>query len=233
MLGVALVGFGLGCVALEIGRPLRALNVFRNPRTSWMSREAIVATLLSIAGLGAAAGLPGCSWIAALLALAFLYCQARLLQGARGIPAWREPLLVPLLVTTGLAEGAGVFWLTAVAHGAGTRALLVLFAALLVARAAVWRAYRQRVEGKLAPAAEAALDGAGVRLVHLGTYAPLVLIVMALLLLGIPGAATALAAIAGALGAATGSRTKLVLVTRAGFNQGFRVAAMPVRGVRR
>ena len=41
--GLALVGVGLFAVWLEIGRPLRALNVFRNPRTSWMSREAIAA----------------------------------------------------------------------------------------------------------------------------------------------------------------------------------------------
>ena len=38
--GLALVGFGLFCVSLELGRPLRALRVFRNPRTSWMAREA-------------------------------------------------------------------------------------------------------------------------------------------------------------------------------------------------
>ena len=44
--GIALVGIGLLCVWLELGRPLRALNVFRNPRTSWMTREAIAATLL-------------------------------------------------------------------------------------------------------------------------------------------------------------------------------------------
>ena len=45
-------------------------------------------------------------WLAAALALAFIYCQARMLQAAKGIPAWREPLLVPLMVVTGLAEGA-------------------------------------------------------------------------------------------------------------------------------
>ncbi len=235
LLGIVFVGLGLGCVALEIGRPMRALNVFRNPRTSWMSREAIVATLLGAATLGAAAGVPGMRWIAALLALAFLYCQARLLQAARGIPAWREPMLVPWMIMTGLAEGAGVFWLTDIVHGAGVRSGLVLFAALLVARAMTWRAYRQRLAGKLAPPARTALDAAGRHLLHLGTYAPLVLVVIAFLLLPVPGmspAITIVAAIAGALGAATGSRTKLVIVTRAGFNQGFRVAEMPVRGAR-
>ena len=39
LLALGLVGTGLGAVWLEIGRELRALHVFFNPRTSWMSRE--------------------------------------------------------------------------------------------------------------------------------------------------------------------------------------------------
>ncbi|MGB3429111.1 MAG: hypothetical protein WBA53_13160, partial [Burkholderiaceae bacterium] len=42
--GLALVGLGLTCVWAELGRPLRALHVFFNPRTSWMMRESIAAT---------------------------------------------------------------------------------------------------------------------------------------------------------------------------------------------
>ena len=52
-----------------------------------------------------------CVWLAAALALVFVYCQARILQAAKGIPAWREPLLVPLIVITGVTEGAGLFLL--------------------------------------------------------------------------------------------------------------------------
>src|SRR5208282_142048 len=52
-LAIALIGFGLSMVWLEIGRPLRALNVFFHPQTSWMSREAILA--LPILALGALA----------------------------------------------------------------------------------------------------------------------------------------------------------------------------------
>ena len=63
--GLALVGLGLFCVWLEIGRPLRALHVFFNPRTSWMTREAFVATLLFPVALAAAAGIPACAWMAA------------------------------------------------------------------------------------------------------------------------------------------------------------------------
>ena len=43
---LALVGLGMVCVWFEIGRPLRALHVFFNPHTSWMSREGFAALLL-------------------------------------------------------------------------------------------------------------------------------------------------------------------------------------------
>jgi len=227
--GLALVAAGLVCVALELGRPLRALRVLTNPRTSWMAREAWTATMLFPVGLIAATGVAVAAWIAALLALAFVYCQARLLQAAKGIPAWREPLLRPLIVTTGLAEGGGVFVLTAPLHGAATTLAVSLFVAAIVARYAVWIAYRGRLHVSVVPQTRAALDGAGRVLLFAGTFAPLALIGAAALA-GPP--AWPLAALGGLLAALAGAWTKLVLVTRAGFNQGFALAHLPVRGAR-
>ena len=43
LLALALVGMGLFCVWLEIGRPWRFLNVFLHAKLSWMTREAIAA----------------------------------------------------------------------------------------------------------------------------------------------------------------------------------------------
>jgi phenylacetyl-CoA:acceptor oxidoreductase subunit 2 len=230
--GLALVGLGLCCVWLEIGRPLRALHVFFNPRTSWMTREAFTATLLFPVGLAAAAAVPGCAWVAAALALAFVYCQGRMLQGAKGIPAWREPLLTPLIVTTGLAEGAGLFFLTAPLHATGTQALLAMFGALALVRMLVWFAYRRRLAAAAAPGANAALDRAGRTLQIAGTLVPLLLI--GAIMAGAIWAAQAplVAAIAGLAAAAAGAYTKYTIVTRAGFNQGFALAHLPVRGAR-
>ena len=224
--GLALVGLGLVCVALELGRPLRAIRVLRNPRTSWMSREAWAATLLFPIGLAVAVGAPGLLWIGVALALVFAYCQARLLQAAKGIPAWREPLLVPLLVTTGLAEGGGAFLLTALFHGAATAATVGVFGGLVVARFAVWVGYRRRLAGAVAPGAQSALDGAGQVLLLAGTLAPLVLVAAATFagVFALP-----IAALAGLLAALAGAWIKLVIVTRAGFNQGFALAHLPVR----
>jgi phenylacetyl-CoA:acceptor oxidoreductase 26-kDa subunit len=227
--GLGLVGLGLFCVALELGRPLRAIRVLTNPRTSWMAREAWTATLLFPIGVVAAAGVAGIVWIAAAFALAFVYCQARLLQAAKGIPAWREPLLRPLLVTTGLAEGGGVFLMTAPFHGAATIVTSTLFVALLVARFAVWVAYRRSLRGGVAPQARAALDAAGRVLLAAGTLLPLVLLAVA----AVAGALTSpIAVLAGLLAAFAGAWLKLVIVTRAGFNQGFALTHVPVRGVR-
>ncbi|MCC7219091.1 MAG: dimethyl sulfoxide reductase anchor subunit [Burkholderiales bacterium] len=227
--GLALVGFGLFCVSLELGRPLRALNVFRNPRTSWMAREAWTAVLLVPAALAAAAGVAGAGWIAALLALAFLWCQASLLQAARGIPAWREPLLRPLLLTTGLVEGAGLLLIATLGPVNVAAPLAIVAGALLVVRWWLWRAYRLRLAGTAAPQALAALDAAGKVLLVAGTIVPLALIGAA----GVAGGAAApIAALAGLGMVAAGVYAKLVLVTRAGFNQGFALPQLPVRGTR-
>ena len=246
LVGLALVGVGLLCVWLEIGRPLRALHVFLNPRTSWMTREAFVATLLLPAGLVAALGWPGATALAALLAGAFIYCQARIVQAAKGIPAWREPLTVPLLVLTGLAEGGGLWLLFQGAldpqrmpAAIGQPLLLGSAAALLLARALVWTAWRGRLQRSAAPRALAAIDASG-RWLQLGSWLPLAAIaVVAALATGLVppagGAAmpSALLAVAGALAVAAGAIFKFTLITRAGFNQGFALAHLPVRGARR
>jgi phenylacetyl-CoA:acceptor oxidoreductase subunit 2 len=231
--GLALVGAGLACVWLELGRPLRALHVFLSPRTSWMTREAIVATLLMPVALAAAAGLSATVWLAAALALAFFYCQSRMLQAAKGIPAWREPLLVPLIVLTGLAEGGGLLLLAQPAREAGQPLLLALVGALVLARLLVWQAYRRRLTVRAAPRALAALDAAGRWLLLAGSVLPLALLALVASGLVAGALATPLLAVAGLLAALAGSWLKFTLITRAGFNQGFALAHLPVRGVHR
>ncbi len=231
--GMALVGTGLLCVWLELGRPLRALHVFINPRTSWMTREAFAATLLMPVTLAAAAGLSGFLWPAAALALVFVYCQGRMLQAGKGIPAWREPLAVPLMVLTGLAEGGGLCLAARAADVSVRPVLFTLLGAFVLARAAVWLAYRRRVAASAAPRALAEIDSAGRALQFGGSLLPLAL--LALVASGTLGStlATPLLVVAGLLAAATGAWFKFTLVTRAGFNQGFALAHLPVRGVRR
>lgn len=218
ILALLLVGGGLGAVWLEIGRKLRAIHVFFNPNTSWMTRESFAALLFfvfssielffhSTEALGAAA----------LAVLAFVYCQARILRAAKGIPAWRAPQVVALIMTTALVEGTGLLMLM-------NSDLLVtsLFTAAVIARAVAWSRYWSALKQ---PGSRAALEPAGKILVQLGTVVPLALVLGAYFL---PQAA----ALAGIAALATGWWLKYVLVTRAAFNQGFALPQLPVRGTR-
>ena len=195
--GLALVAAGLAAVWLEIGRKLRAIHVLFNPFTSWMTRESFAALLLFPLG----AAFPP---LAAPVALFFLYCQARILRASKGIPAWRAPEVVPLIVFTGLAEGAGL--------GLFFGLEPAVFIIAVLARAFAWHQYRDAVRiPALAPAGQA--------LLWIGTVLPLALVLF-------------VAPVAGLLAVAAGAWLKLALVTRASFNQGYSLPHLPVRGVR-
>lgn len=223
--GLALVGIGLACVWMEIGRPLRALHVFFNPRTSWMTREGMVAALLMPVALAGAFVWPALAVLAAPLALAFVWCQGRILHAAKGIPAWREPRIVAFIVATGLAEGGGLLMAAAPGFVAERPAVFAALAALFVLRLVLWSGYR----GRLAPRARTALTTADRAQLAAGTLAPLALMGLVAALIVPP----ALLAPAGLLAAAAGAWAKHAIVRRAGFNQGFALARLPVRGVRR
>ncbi len=213
LLSLVLVATGLGAVWLEIGKKLRALNVFINPFTSWMTRESFVAALLFSFGAAAIVKPQPFLPLAALTALAFVYCQGRILRASTGIPAWRAPQVVLLIASTALAEGAALCLLFTTAP-----LLLNWFALALVLRAIAWSRYR-------AAAPSAALEAPGKALVQLGTVGALLL---ALAGYWVPAAAQ----LAGAAALATGLWLKFVLVTRAAFNQGYALPHLPVRGTR-
>jgi phenylacetyl-CoA:acceptor oxidoreductase 26-kDa subunit len=232
VLALALVSLGLLCVFAEIGRPWRSINVIFNPRTSWMSREAALAPLLLGSGALALFGVTAALPLAALLALGFLYCQACILQAAKGIPAWREPLTVPLLVATGLAEGAGLYWLFASWWGQGGQVLWLVFGVLLALRFVLGLRWNRRLSAALRPRALQAVNRAGNAL-NAGSLLPLAIVLVVVAAPLPPGWQALLQALAGALAALGGAAFKFMLVTRAGFNQGFALPHLPVRGVRR
>lgn len=212
LLSMLLVACGLAAVWLEIGRKLRALHVFFNPFTSWMTREAFFAVLF-FAFAGISLAFTQFIAAAALAALAFLYSQARILRAAKGIPAWRAREIVPLILATGLAEGFGL----ALLFDSGAL-LLGAFALAVAIRAFTWARYRAAVP---APA----LADAGTTLLRLGTAAPLALALAAWF---VPG----LSPLAGIAAVAAGWWMKLAIVTRAAFRQGLTLPHLPVRGSR-
>jgi len=230
LLGMALIGAGLVSVWFEIGRPLRAINVGFNPFTSWMTRESFAAGAVFALGLSAAwLGSQALAQAAALAALVFAYCQGRMLQGAKGIPAWRVPALAWLIFTTALAEGAGLFVVLATLFDTPAKGVLGYFSLALVARGLAWSIYRGSVAKSAARPALVALDRAGKILIQFGTIAPLALLLLGLFAADIARIALLLAGV-GAL--ATGWQFKFVLITRAAYNQGFALPHLPVRGTR-
>lgn len=230
-LGLMLVALGLTCVWLEIGRPLRAINVFFNARTSWMTREAFAAVLLF--GVAVVAFFRPGAWMETLLgaaALLFAFCQGMILRASKGIPAWREPRVLPFILATALAEGGALALVLGLAYRFAGTWLLAVLALALVARAVAWMAYVNRVAPKLSGAPRSALERVTPFMLWGGTAGALALVAGAALLPGTAALAAALAGAALAIGA--GWHAKRTLVTRASLNQGFALPKLPVRGVR-
>jgi phenylacetyl-CoA:acceptor oxidoreductase subunit 2 len=218
--GLALIGAGLFCVWLEIGRPWRAINVFFHPRTSWMTREAMLAPPLAAAGAAALVFDIRLVFLAALFAAGFLYCQARMLHAARGIPAWCQKETVPLIVSTGLAEGTGLF----LAIGGASSAMVIAALAAAILRECVHVLYRRGLVRTKAPAGTLAwFASRQEKLMTAVRLASLILLALAM-----AGWNTVL--IGGILAAATGWALKIMLITRAAFTRGHAIPHTPARG---
>jgi len=230
VIGLALIATGLTCVWFEIGRPFRALNVYLHPSSSWMTREATVATVLFACGFASL-------WFQAtalilltgLLGLAFVYSQARILSTNKGIPAWRHRRCLPLVVSTGLTEGAGLLAVLLLwQSGVPIVPFALLLLALVVVRYLAWCAYLDGLSSDGAPAGSLAVLGAmRDRFLLFGHAAPALLIAIGLT--GFASLAWA-AAFAGVAVVATGWQLKYTLVRRAAFNQGLSLQHLPVRG---
>ncbi|MEZ5776136.1 MAG: DmsC/YnfH family molybdoenzyme membrane anchor subunit [Hyphomicrobiaceae bacterium] len=127
-LALGLVSIGLLSSTFHLGRPERAWRAFSQWRTSWLSREGVLAVATYPAAVVAALG-----WIApqsfgafqavagvtaAVLALATLVSTGMIYASLRTIPRWSQPLTVPVYLALGLASGAVL--LNALVHLAGS-----------------------------------------------------------------------------------------------------------------
>jgi len=232
LIALALIALGLFMLIFKIGRPLRSIYVLRQPQRSWMSREAWVAAIFFPLALFAVWSENGALVvIAAVLGLLFLYCQSMILKEAKGIPAWRTPLIVPLIAVTGLTEGAGLFLallpllpeLTPVAPPVAA-AMLVLVAA----RGLAWMTYLTGLRNAGAPTRTfEVLDAYRPQFFAFGLAVPAVAVTLGFIVTTI---ATPLFALGGFSAFAAGWALKFILVTRAGYNQGFAFNHTPVRG---
>ncbi|MSU91592.1 dibenzothiophene desulfurase [Rhodobacteraceae bacterium 2CG4] len=112
-LALALAGAGLVASLWHLGHPERAWKALSQWRSSWLSREGVLAmATMAVFGLHAAlivlAGTQVAllGWLAALLAVATVVATGMIYAQLRAIPRWHSPLTPLLFVLYALAGGA-------------------------------------------------------------------------------------------------------------------------------
>ncbi|HEY2345342.1 MAG TPA: DmsC/YnfH family molybdoenzyme membrane anchor subunit [Xanthomonadaceae bacterium] len=123
-IGFALTAIGLASSTFHLGKPQRAWRAFSQWRTSWLSREGVLALLtwLPVLGLVVLAwryGFQGSDMpvpLAPLLGacMAFLSvltvaCTGMIYASLKPVPAWRHPLVVPVYLVFSLVSGLVLF----------------------------------------------------------------------------------------------------------------------------
>lgn len=116
-LAIALIAAGLLSSILHLGRPERAWRAFSQWRTSWLSREGVLAVatfvpaglfgLIWLFGDGDTGGLFALTAIGSIIgALATVYATGMIYQSLPTIRAWGDMLVAPIYVILALASGA-------------------------------------------------------------------------------------------------------------------------------
>ena len=232
-----LMAIGLFFVWLKIGRKFRAWRAVFRPQTSWMTREIYAAAVFFPAVLiGIVFGSAIAFLIASLAALAFLICQAKILHLAKGIPAWRMPLIPSMIFLTGLFEGVGLsgfllFFFGEARVGGGAEfatSLAVAGMALAVLNAALWVQYRRTAKPNgIPPLARQAIGGIALPLHIAGHGVPFILFAISLFAASGPNVYLMVAGLTAVVG---GFFWKFGIVVRASYQQGFALGKLPQRG---
>ena len=153
-LAMALISAGLLASAAHLGRPERAWRAFSQWRSSWLSREGV----LAVVGYGPA-----------VLSIATVYSTAMIYRSLAAIPRWHHPLVTPVYLVLALATGA--LWLNVVlipfvdGHALSQAICLAAVAAAWLLKIAYWRA----IDGATGQSSAATAIGLG----HLGSVRPL------------------------------------------------------------
>lgn len=118
-LAFGLVSAGLLSSTFHLGHPERAWRAVSQWRSSWLSREGVVALATYLP-----AGILAIGWVffesvsgpfvpAAILtiagALATVWCTGMIYASLKTIRAWNQPLVAPIYIVLGLATGAVLF----------------------------------------------------------------------------------------------------------------------------
>lgn len=164
LLGLTLVSIGLVSSLFHLGKPQRAWRAFSQWRTSWLSREGVVAVATYVPALLLAALL----WLEYLDPTSFVFsvrpsllvmvvcvalaasamvtvtCTAMIYASLTPIPAWRHRLVVPVYLLFALCSGGLMLMALAPQDSArlGKGAALVAMALLVMLWLMKWRYWR-------------------------------------------------------------------------------------------
>ncbi|MFC3550583.1 dimethyl sulfoxide reductase anchor subunit family protein [Lysobacter cavernae] len=171
LVGLVLVTTGLLSSVLHLGKPGRAWRAFSQWRSSWLSREGVlalasyvpaVALLALVAAVASGqphallntAATPLLAAAMLLLSLATVVCTAMIYASLKPIPAWRHRLVVPGYLAFALLTGGLLFAVTLALVGvdaATVQALAVPIAAAAALVAALKLAYWRAIDREPLP----------------------------------------------------------------------------------
>ena len=156
ILALGLITLGLLSSTFHLGHPERAWRAFSQWRTSWLSREGVIAVLTYVP-----AGLFAIGWVfleqtdglfmamgvlAAIGAAITIYCTSMIYASLKAIPAWTHALVPPVYLVLGLATGG--LLLNAMLHIWGTplNGLTILCLAALILALVLKLKYWQAID---------------------------------------------------------------------------------------
>ena len=239
--GALLIALGLFSVFLEIGRKSRFLYALRRPGTSWMTREIyVVAALYPCLAVSWWMGDGLWRDAAGVLALLFLFCQGKILNLAKGIPAWRAQAIPNLFMTTGLVEGFGLLcmglavmqWADPELEQLGVVRLVSLLGfGLAMSGGFTWKRYLRhaQLEG-MGPLAIGVLRQATPGIHVFAHLLPVLLLGGTFILISTMPVHPVVYLLGGLSAVVGGVWCKILVITRASYQQGFSLPRKPQRG---
>lgn len=146
VVALVLITVGLLSSLVHLGQPQRAWRALSQWRTSWLSREGIMALVTYVPAIvlivlatksGAMLEIAGA--VMALLALGTVICTAMIYASLKPIPAWRHWLVVPSFLILCLLSGAAFFGALMPAELPGGRFVFIALMLLAVlAKGTYW-----------------------------------------------------------------------------------------------
>jgi len=154
VISFGLITFGLLASTFHLGHPERSWRALTQWRSSWLSREGVIAVLTYIP-----AGLFAIGWVffeqtsgiwmvmgvlAAIGAAITVYCTSMIYASLKAIPAWTQDFVSPIYLVLGLATGGLILDVLLHFYGQSIGGMKILWLLALIVgfilKAKYWRA---------------------------------------------------------------------------------------------